>query len=92
MNSEPSQQETPVPSSYFYLRENLILTDLTRNSEGNAGGWSTRMLFFMGSTRSLTEASRVPSQVVGNVTLARSLPAKGLVGGSNWSFGSNPFK
>jgi hypothetical protein len=45
----------------------------------------------MGGTRSLTEGSQVPPQVVGSVTPARSLPDRGLVGGSNWSFGSNPF-
>jgi hypothetical protein len=50
-----------------------------------------RMPFLMGGTRSLTEASRVPLQVVGSVTPARSLPNRGLVGGSNWSFGSNLF-
>jgi hypothetical protein len=81
MNSEPSQQETPAPSAYSYLRENPFLTDLTRSSEGNAGGWSTRMPFLMGGTRSLPDGSRVPPQVVGSVTPARSLPDRGLVGG-----------
>jgi hypothetical protein len=33
----------------------------------------------------------VPPQVAGSVTPARSLPNRELVGGSNWSFGSNPF-
>jgi hypothetical protein len=91
INSEPSQQETPAPSTYSYLRENPFLTDLTRSSEGNAGGWSTRTPFLMGGTRSLPEGSRVAFQVVGSVTPARSLPNRGLIGGSNWSFGSSTF-